>query len=263
MKNASASSRHQTDDIIIETRGLSRKFADFYAVKDVNLKVKRNTIHALIGPNGAGKTTVFNLLTKFLSVTSGQIIYNGKDITATAPADVALIGLARSFQISSVFGELTVIENVRIALQRDLKISFHFWRPKHQLYRLHDRAMELIEAVGLMDYVNTPASALPYGRKRALELATTVALEPEMLLLDEPMAGLGQEDIVRIAELIQEISKDRTILMVEHNLSVVADLSDTITVLARGSILAEGSYDDVSNHPAVQTAYLGSDDFDD
>lgn len=265
MENASPCPRHQANDAvpIIETRGLTKEFAGFHAVKDVNLKVRRNTIHALIGPNGAGKTTVFNLLTKFLTPTSGQIFYNGKDITNISPADVALIGMVRSFQISSIFEGLTTLENVRVALQRDLGTSFHFWRPKHSLYGLNERAMQLIESVDLTDYLNAPAATLPYGRKRALELATTLALDPQMLLLDEPMAGLGQEDIARITSLIRKISKDRSILMVEHNLSVVASLSDQITVLTRGSILAEGSYEIVSKHPAVQAAYIGSEDIDD
>ncbi|MFC0217745.1 ABC transporter ATP-binding protein [Pseudochelatococcus lubricantis] len=244
-------------DNIIETRGLTKEFLGFVAVRDVNLKVRRHTIHALIGPNGAGKTTVFNLLTKFLRPTSGSIHFNGVDVTRTAPADMAGQGMVRSFQISSVFSHLTVLENVRVALQRPLGISFHFWKPRRTLHPLHERADELIEWVGLTPYRDVNAGELSYGRKRALEFATTLALEPEMLLLDEPMAGLGHEDIHRISSLIKRVAANRTVLMVEHNLSVVADLSDTITVLTRGSVLAEGDYAAVSTNPSVREAYIG------
>lgn len=242
---------------IIQTRGLTKEFGGFHAVRDVNLNVRRNSIHALIGPNGAGKTTVFNLLTKFHIPTSGTILFNDEDVTMTPPADMALKGMVRSFQISSVFGHLSVLENVRVALQRPLGTSFHFWRSGRSLLPLHARADELIEWVGLADYRGVNASELSYGRKRALEIATTLALEPEMLLLDEPLAGMGHEDIHRVAALIRRIAQGRTVLMVEHNLSVVADLSDTITVLTRGSILAEGPYAEVSTNPAVREAYIG------
>ncbi len=244
-------------EYILQTSGLTKQFSGFTAVRDVNLNVKRNTIHALIGPNGAGKTTVFNLLTKFLIPTAGTITFNGQDVTKTGPADMAELGMVRSFQISSTFPHLTVIENIRVALQRKLGTSFHFWKPKKTLYPLHERADELIAWVGLEQYRNTLATNLSYGRKRALELATTLALDPEMMLLDEPMAGMGHEDIGRIAELILRVSEGRTVLMVEHNLSVVADLSDTITVLTRGAILAEGDYETVSSNPAVREAYIG------
>jgi branched-chain amino acid transport system ATP-binding protein len=245
-------------DLILETRGLSKEFRGFTAVQGVDLKVRRGTIHALIGPNGAGKTTVFNLLTKFLDPTAGQIFYNGREITSERPAAVARRGLVRSFQISAVFAHLSVRENVRVALQRPLGNSFHFWRPERVLDRLNDRADELLDAVGLAGFENSSAVALPYGRKRALEIATTLALDPEMLLLDEPMSGLGHEDISRISGLIREVARNRTVLMVEHNLSVVADLSQTITVLTRGRILAEGDYAAVSAHPEVVEAYLGT-----
>jgi branched-chain amino acid transport system ATP-binding protein len=245
-------------DYILETRGLTKEFRGFTAVNDVNLSVRRGTIHALIGPNGAGKTTVFNLLTKFLTPTAGSIRYKGDDITAMRPADIARRGLVRSFQISAVFPHLSVRENVRIALQRSLGTSFHFWRSERSLENLHDRADELIAAVGLAGYETTDAVELPYGRKRALEIATTLALDPEMLLLDEPTAGMGHEDIDRIAALIKTVSADRTTLMVEHNLSVVSNLSHRITVLTRGRILAEGDYATVSNNPEVREAYMGT-----
>jgi len=245
------------DEIILETRNLTKEFAGFVAVSGVNLRVARGTIHALIGPNGAGKTTCFNLLTKFLIPTRGEIVYNGRDISALPPADVARLGLVRSFQISAVFPHLTVLENVRIALQRKRGASFDFWRSKRVLNAFNDRAMALIADVGLASFERWTAVELPYGRKRALEIATTLALDPEMLLLDEPTAGMGHEDISRISALIKTVAADRTVLMVEHNLSVVADLSDRITVLTRGRVLAEGDYETVSANPAVREAYLG------
>jgi branched-chain amino acid transport system ATP-binding protein len=245
------------DDFILETESLTKEFAGFVAVNGVSLRIARGTIHALIGPNGAGKTTCFNLLTKFLRPTAGRIVYKGRDITATAPADVARLGLVRSFQISAVFPHLTVLENVRIALQRSRGASFDFWRSKRVLDAFNDRALALIGDVGLTAFADTPAVQLPYGRKRALEIATTLALDPEMLLLDEPTAGMGHEDIDRISALIKSVAAHRTVLMVEHNLSVVADLSHRITVLTRGRVLAEGDYRSVSDNPAVREAYLG------
>lgn len=227
-------------------------------MREVNLRVRRGTIHALIGPNGAGKTTCFNLLTKFLSPTRGQIFYRGNDITSLQPADVARLGLVRSFQISAVFPHLTAIENVRVALQRKVGESFDFWRSKSVLDNLNARALELLDDVGISAFADTVAVEMPYGRKRALEIATTLALDPEVMLLDEPMAGIGREDIDRITVLIKRISARYTVLMVEHNLKVVADLSDTITVLTRGRVLAEGDYATVSQNPQVREAYLGS-----
>jgi branched-chain amino acid transport system ATP-binding protein len=245
------------EDSILETEDLTKEFAGFVAVRGVSLRVRRGSIHALIGPNGAGKTTCFNLLTKFLAPTRGRIVFDGRDITALKPADVAQLGLGRSFQISAVFPHLTVLENVRIALQRRRGGSFDFWRSKAVLDALNARALALITDVGLAAFAAVPAVELPYGRKRALELATTLALDPEMLLLDEPTAGMGHEDIERIAALIKAVAADRTVLMVEHNLSVVANLSDRITVLTRGSVLAEGDYRTVSADANVREAYLG------
>ena len=246
------------EDFILETKGLTKEFAGFTAVRDVDLRVRRGSIHALIGPNGAGKTTCFNLLTKFLQPTRGSITYKGADITSMAPADVARLGLVRSFQISAVFPHLTGMENVRVALQRQRGDNFDFWRSKRVLDSLNDRAMALLEDVGLTDFAEVAAVEMPYGRKRALEIATTLALDPEMMLLDEPMAGMGHEDIEKVVELIRRVSVNRTVLMVEHNLNVVANLSDTITVLTRGQILAEGDYATVSANKDVQQAYMGS-----
>ena len=246
------------DDIILQTRGLTKEFKGFIAVKGVDLDVRRGTIHALIGPNGAGKTTCFNLLTHFLTPTSGQILFNSREITGSAPAAIARMGMVRSFQISATFPHLTVLENVRIALQSKRGGSFEFWRSARMLAALNDRAEELIEAVGLAGFSGTPAVELPYGGKRALEIATTLALDPEMMLLDEPTAGMAHEDVERITALIKKVSANRTVLMVEHNLSVVSTLSDHITVLARGEILAQGDYAAVSANPDVVQAYLGA-----
>ncbi|HNE01326.1 MAG TPA: ABC transporter ATP-binding protein, partial [Plasticicumulans sp.] len=242
---------------VLETRGLVKEFRGFVAVDHVDLQVRRGHIHALIGPNGAGKTTVFNLLTKFLTPTRGTILFNGTDITAERPAQIARRGIVRSFQISAVFPHLTALENVRVALQRKLGTSFHFWKSPKTLDRLDARADELLDAVGLAQYRDTVTVEMPYGRKRALEIATTLALEPELMLLDEPTQGMGHEDVDRVAELIRRVAEGRTILMVEHNLSVVSRLADRITVLARGATLAEGDYASVSQDPRVLEAYIG------
>jgi len=244
-------------EIILETEELTKEFAGFVAVNGVNLQIERGTVHALIGPNGAGKTTCFNLLTKFLQPTHGRIIYKGRDISTLAPAEVARLGMVRSFQISAVFPHLSVLENVRIALQRERGGSFDFWRSKRVLDSFNQRAAALLSDVGLSDVMNVPAVELPYGRKRALEIATTLALDPEMLLLDEPTAGMGHDDIDRISGLIKSVTADRTVLMVEHNLSVVENLCHRITVLTRGRVLAEGDYDSISNNADVREAYLG------
>jgi branched-chain amino acid transport system ATP-binding protein len=246
------------DEIILQTRGLTKEFKGFVAVNRVDLEVRRGTIHALIGPNGAGKTTCFNLLTHFLVPTSGQIVYNGREITGSAPAAIARLGLVRSFQISATFPHLSVLENVRIALQSKRGGSFDFWRSARMLSALDQRAEDLLEAVGLTGFAGALAVELPYGRKRALEIATTLALDPQMMLLDEPTAGMTHEDVERITALIRKVAANRTVLMVEHNLSVVSTLADHITVLARGEVLARGSYAEVSRNPGVIQAYLGA-----
>ena len=248
-----------TGEPILRMQGVSKAFAGFVAVRDLDLDIARGTIHALIGPNGAGKTTVFNLVTKFHQPTSGRIFFKGQDITAKKPSDIARLGMVRSFQISAVFASMTALDNVRVALQRFRSDNFAFWKSDRILRELDDRARALLDQVGLDDLRDRKAAELPYGRRRALELATTLALEPELLLLDEPMAGMGHEDVERTSALIRRVAKDRTVLMVEHNLSVVADLSDRITVLARGEILAEGDYGQVSQDPAVIEAYMGTD----
>ena len=247
-------------DIILETRNLTREFKGFVAVNQVNLQVQRGHIHALIGPNGAGKTTCFNLLTKFLIPTSGQILFNGQDITSLESAQIARMGIIRSFQISAVFPHLSVLENVRIGLQRNMGTSFHFWKSEATLNQLNDRAMQLLAEVGLEEFAESITVDLPYGRKRALEIATTLAMDPELMLLDEPTQGMGHEDVKRVTALIKKVSQGRTILMVEHNMNVVADICDRISVLQRGAILAEGDYQSVSQNPQVLEAYMGSAD---
>jgi len=245
-------------NVILETRNLTKEFKGFTAVSDVNLKVERGHIHALIGPNGAGKTTCFNLLTKFLVPTSGQILFNGKDITSAKPAQIARMGVIRSFQISAVFPHLSVLQNVRIGLQRQLGTSFHFWQSERALNQLNDRAMALLAEVDLTEFADTITVDMPYGRKRALEIATTLAMEPEMMLLDEPTQGMGHEDVHRVTELIKKVSAGRTILMVEHNMNVVSGICDKISVLQRGAMLAEGTYAEVSRNAQVMEAYMGT-----
>ncbi|MCA1969519.1 MULTISPECIES: ABC transporter ATP-binding protein [Ciceribacter] len=253
---------HQQDEprVVLSARGLGKDFFGFTAVNNVDLDVHHARIHALIGPNGAGKTTVFNLLTKFLQPTRGKITLLGTDITNTKPDKIARMGMVRSFQISAVFPHLTVLENVRVALQRPNELAIQFWLPLSSLDRLNGRAEVLIDELGLTPYRDTRAADLSYGRKRVLEIATTLALDPEVLLLDEPMAGMGQEDVRMVADIIREVARHRAVLMVEHNLSVVADICHHVTVLQRGEIIAEGDYATVSQDPRVRTAYMGTED---
>ncbi len=245
-------------EVILETRELVKTFKGFVAVDGVSLQVRRGEIHALIGPNGAGKTTFFNLLTKFLQPTSGSIHFRGENITGEKPADISRRGIVRSFQICAVFPHLTVLENVRVALQRNLGTSFYFWRSEKSLASLDQRAMQLLSEVRLDTWAGTAAADLPYGRKRALELATTLALEPELMLLDEPTQGMGHEDVSHVTQLIKQVSVNRTVLMVEHNMSVVASIADTISVLQRGRVIAAGPYAEVSKNPLVLEAYMGA-----
>jgi branched-chain amino acid transport system ATP-binding protein len=242
---------------ILRTEGLSKEFLGFHAVNNVSLNIARHSIHALIGPNGAGKTTCFNLLTTSIRASAGRIFYNDRDITRSDPASVAASGMVRSFQISAVFNQLSALDNVRVALQRKSGGTYAFWRSNKVMDRHNDRARELLASVNLARYEHTTAADLSYGRKRALELATTLALDPELILLDEPIAGLGHEDIGPVTRLIAEVAKQRTVLMVEHNMKVVAELCDRITVLQAGEVLAEGSYDEVSQDPRVREAYVG------
>ena len=245
-------------DLVLETRGLVKEFKGFVAVDGVDLRVRRGEIHALIGPNGAGKTTCFNLLTKFLIPTRGQILFEGQDITQEKPAQIARRGVVRSFQISATFPHLSVLQNVRIALQPKQGLSYQFWRSERVLDRLNERALELLDTVGLREYAGAVTVELPYGRKRALEIATTLAMDPKLMLLDEPTQGMGHEDVERVTELIRKVAANRTVLMVEHNMNVVASIADTISVLQRGQVIAEGPYAEVSKNPQVLEAYMGS-----
>jgi branched-chain amino acid transport system ATP-binding protein len=247
-------------DLVIETRELTKEFLGFVAVKNVNLKVRRHSIHAIIGPNGAGKSTCFNLITKFHPPTTGTILFNGRDITQLSPSQIAREGVVRSFQISAVFPHLTALENVRIGLQRTLGTTFHFWKSDQTLNVLNGQAMQALEQVGLQDYAQELAVNLPYGRKRALEIATTVAMNPEVMLLDEPTQGMGHEDVDRVTSLIAKVAQGRTVLMVEHNMRVVSNIAHTISVLQRGELIAEGDYATVSSNPQVMEAYMGASD---
>jgi len=249
-------------EAILEATDLCRQFSGSVVVNNASLTVRRNSIHALIGPNGAGKTTMFNMLSGFLPPTSGSIRFDGKNVTHLGPAAVARLGLVRSFQISAIFGHLTVHENVRVALQRKAGLASQFWRSHRALARLDAHADELLESVRLTQWSGELAANLSYGRKRVLEIATTLAADPKLLLLDEPLAGMGHEDIDPVVELIVGIARGRTILMVEHNLSVVRDICDSITVLQRGEVIAEGNYDTVANDPQVREAYIGREDSD-
>jgi branched-chain amino acid transport system ATP-binding protein len=244
----------------LEARGLTKMFSGFAAVKNVDLSVRRGAIHALIGPNGAGKTTCFNLLTKTLQPTEGTILFEGTDISRLRTADVARLGLVRSFQISAIFPQLTVLENVRVALQSSYGRAFQFWRSLKAVEPLNRRVTDLLQQVGLADSAQVRASDLPYGKRRAMEIATTLALDPKVMLLDEPTAGMGHEDVEPITELIRRAAQGRTVVIVEHNLSVVSTLCDRITVLQHGSVLTEGTYQEVSANPAVIEAYMGGVD---
>jgi len=244
-------------DIILATEKLTKEFKGFMAVQNIDLRVRRGQIHALIGANGAGKTTCFNLLTKYISPTSGSIYFNGHDITAARPAQIAMRGMVRSFQISSIFPQLTVLQNVRLALQRDTNLSLRFWRSVASLSALNDDAMEVLEQVDLGSLADLRAGDLPYGRKRALELATTLAKRPELMLLDEPTQGMGHEDVARVTQLIKKVAVNRTVLMVEHNMGVVSGICDRITVMQRGEILAEGTYREVASDLRVRDSYMG------
>ncbi|MDR1968910.1 MAG: ABC transporter ATP-binding protein [Burkholderiaceae bacterium] len=249
-----------SSDIILETRGLVKEFKGFVAVNDVSLRVQRGAIHALIGPNGAGKTTCFNLLTKFLEPTRGQILFAGHDITREKPPQIARRGVVRSFQISSTFPHMSVLENVRVALQQKLGTAFSFWKSERSLEQLDERCLQLLNEVGLVEFAELDAVELPYGRKRALEIATTLAMDPQLMLLDEPTQGMGHEDVTLVTQLIKKVAANRTVLMVEHNMGVVSTIADTITVLQRGAVLTEGPYSEVSKNPQVMEAYMGTVD---
>ncbi|MEV8507151.1 ABC transporter ATP-binding protein [Actinoplanes sp. NPDC051475] len=242
---------------ILQARGLGKQFRGFRAVDRVDLDIAPGSVHALVGPNGAGKTTLFHLLTGFLRPSQGRITLDGRDITGLPSDRVARLGMARSFQITTLFPQVTAREHVELGLQARTGLGWRFWRSDRGLDRFRARAMELLEAVGLADAAEVPAGALAYGRKRALELAVALALDPRVLLLDEPTAGMGGEDVERTVDLISRVRSGRTVVLVEHNMTVVASLADRVTVLQHGSVLVEGGYAEVRADPRVITAYLG------
>jgi len=242
---------------LLQTRGLTKDFQGFRAVNGVDLTITEGTIHALVGPNGAGKTTLFNLLTGFLTPSSGSILYRGEDITGKAPEQIAHLGIARSFQITSLFDQLTGLEHLELALASPTGLGMRFWRSEQQMGQFRARSLELIDQVGLVHLADKVAGSLAYGQKRALELALALALDPALLLLDEPTAGMGMEDVERTIALVKQVSKGRTVVFVDHNMHVVGNLAGQVTVLQQGQILAEGSYEKVRMDDKVITAYLG------
>ena len=242
---------------LLETRSLTKEFRGFRAVSEVSLRVAEGTVHALVGPNGAGKTTLFNLLTGFLTPSSGQILFGGDDITGKQPEQIAHLGIARSFQITSLFDQMSLVDHLELALASPTGMGYRFWRSNAQLRRFRDRAMELLDEVGLVDRAGQAAGSLAYGQKRALELALALALDPRLLLLDEPTAGMGLEDVDRTIALVKKVAAGRTVVFVDHNMHVVGSLADTVTVLQSGQVLAEGTYEQVRNDERVITAYLG------
>jgi branched-chain amino acid transport system ATP-binding protein len=244
----------------VETRALHKEFAGFRAVDGVDLRLEAGAVHALVGPNGAGKTSLFNLLTGFLAPTSGRILLFGDDVTGLRPHQIAARGVARSFQITSLFEELSAAEHVALALQSRTGLGYGFWRDESSLRRFDAPARALLAEVGLEGVAEQPVRHLPYGQKRAVELALALALEPRILLLDEPTAGMGAEDVQRTIELIVRIRADRTVVLVEHNMGVVGRLADNVIVLQQGKVIAEGPYATVRADPAVIAAYLGAPD---
>ncbi len=247
-----------TDETLLQTRSLTKEFRGFRAVSDVDLVVQTGTVHALVGPNGAGKTTLFNLLTGFLEPSSGTIEYDGHDITGKRPEDIAHLGITRSFQITSLFDALTLREHLELALASRTGLGMRFWQSVTRFGRFDDRATALLDQVGLADLSGLPAGSLAYGQKRALELALALALDPKLLLLDEPTAGMGVEDVDRTIALVKQVAEGRTVVLVDHNMHVVGSLADTVTVLQSGQVLAEGPYEQVRQDPRVVEAYLGT-----
>jgi branched-chain amino acid transport system ATP-binding protein len=248
------------DGPVLRAQGLVKEFRGFRAVDGVDLDVADGSVHALVGPNGAGKTTLFNLLTGFLKPSAGRIRLRERDLTGRRPEQVARLGVARSFQITSLFAQLTPREHLQLALAGGTGVTWRFWRSDRSLARFTGRADELLEEVGLTAQADVPAGNLSYGRKRALELALALALDPKVLLLDEPTAGMGVEDIDRTVDLVHRVRRGRTVVMVEHNMSVVSRLADRVTVLQSGRVLAEGPYEEIRDDPRVVAAYLGDAD---
>jgi branched-chain amino acid transport system ATP-binding protein len=245
---------------MICTTGLRKEFRGFAALRGVDLRVAEGSVHALVGPNGAGKTTLFNLLSGFLAPSAGRIEIAGRETTGLPPERIARLGVARSFQITSLFPALSARAHVELALQAGTGLGWRFWRSERTLGRFTDRALDLLAEVGLAAHADVAAGTLAYGRKRALELAVALALDPRVLLLDEPTSGMGAEDIDSTVALVRRIAQGRTVVLVEHNMSVVADLADRVTVLQQGAVLVEGPYAEVRTDPRVISAYLGTAD---
>jgi len=242
---------------LLAVHGLTKEFRGFRAVNDVDLSVEEGTIHALVGPNGAGKTTLFNMLTGFIKPTAGRIVFDGEDVTKLPPEQIARRKMARSFQVTSLFDQLTAVEHVVLALQAETHLGYRFWRSEKVLGRFRERALEILAQVGLAEIAERHVASIPYGQKRALEMALVLALEPRLLLLDEPTAGMSMDDVGRIIALIRRVRAGRTVVLVEHNMGVVSELADRVTVLQRGGVLAEGTYSEVRDDPRVIEAYLG------
>ena len=256
--SATATSPTTSPAAILRTVDLTKDFRGFTAVDAVSLDVAEGTIHALVGPNGAGKTTLFNLLTGFLTPTSGQILLRGDDIAGRQPEQIAHLGVARSFQITSLFDQMTLLEHLELALASPTGLGYRFWTSRKSLGRFKKRGMELLAEVGLADRSGVTAGSLAYGQKRALEIALALANDPALLLLDEPTAGMGLEDVDRTIALVKALSAGRTVVFVDHNMHVVGSLADRVTVLQSGQVLAEGPYDQVRADERVITAYLGA-----
>jgi len=242
---------------IVSTTALRKEFRGFAAVRDVDLRVAEGSVHALVGPNGAGKTTLFNMLTGFLTPSAGRIEIAGKDVTGEPPERIAGLGVARSFQITTLFPALTARDHVELALQAKTTLGWRFWRSDKQLHRFRDRAEELLASVGLEKVADVAVEALAYGRKRALELAVALALDPRVLLLDEPTAGMSPAETARITALIAGLDRTLTILIVEHDMDVVFRLADRVTVLHEGRVIADGTAADVRGDVRVHDVYLG------
>ena len=242
---------------LLEVQGLTKDFRGFRAVDNVDLAVEEGTVHALVGPNGAGKTTLFNMLTGFIKPTAGQIRFAGEDVTGLPPERIARRRMARSFQITSLFEQLTALEHVALALQSSTSLGYRFWQSDRVLDQFKERALAVLGEVGLAEVAGRPVESLPYGQKRALEIALVLALEPRLMLLDEPTSGMSLEDVERMIALIRRVREGRTVVMVEHNMGVVSELADRVTILQRGAVLAEGPYAEVRDDPRVIEAYLG------
>jgi branched-chain amino acid transport system ATP-binding protein len=247
------------DHVILETRKLRKEFGALVAVANVDIQVRQNTLHSIIGPNGAGKTTFFNLLSGNIAPTSGRVFFRGREITNIPLHRTAHLGIGRSFQITNIFPSLTVLENIRLACQALGRHNFRFFQSHRRFSQYEERAWEVIRQVGLEDAALMPARTLPHGDQRKLELGIILAADPEVLLLDEPTAGMAAEQVPELIALIQNVQQmgNKTVMLVEHNMNVVMSVSDIITVMHQGQVLAEGTPAEIAANEVVQSAYLG------